>query len=70
MKPITVRELIRHLQKFDQNLPVAYHLHSEHCLMELGEIQVDELCEPRPDGWVANWRPDKPSIQYLVFPGN
>jgi len=67
---MTVRELIEHLQKYPQNLPVAYRLYSESCLLVAKDIEVVSLCEPRPDGWVANKRPDKPSIDYLLLPGN
>jgi len=65
-----VRELIELLQTYPQELPVAYRLFSEKCLLEAGDIDVQSLCEPRADGWVANARPDKPTIDYLVFPGN
>jgi hypothetical protein len=65
-----VSELIQFLQTFPQDLPVAYDLHSEQCLMEPGDIEIRDLCLPREDGWVANPRPDKPSQTYLVFPGN
>lgn len=70
VKPMTVGELRYYLGKFDQSLPVAYGLYSESCLLESSDIEVKNLCEPRPDGWVANYRPDKSSIEYLVFPGN
>lgn len=67
---MNVRELIKLLDTFDPNLPVAYALHSEQCMLEASDIQVEMLCEARPDGWVANARPDKPLIPYLLFPGN
>lgn len=63
-----VSELIELLKTFDPELPVAYSLYSEQCLLEASDLEVLELCEPRNDGWVANSRPDKPLIPYLVFP--
>lgn len=39
-------------------------------MLEVDDIDIKELCEARVDGWVANERPDKPKIPYLVFPGN
>lgn len=67
---MTVAELIEHLKTFDPSLPVAYALYSEYALLEAKSIEVASLCEVREDGWVARERPDKPSIPYLVFPGN
>lgn len=69
-KPYTVESLIAFLQTVDPKLPVAYKLHSEQCLLEEGDIEVVSLCLPRPDGWVQNQRPDKPTQEYLLFPGN
>ena len=65
---MTVAELIEFLQKQPQDLLVAYQRYSEQCLLE--EIEVRELCEPRPDGWVQDKRQDMPTRMYLVFPGN
>ena len=67
---MTVKELIAFLQTQPQDLQVAYRLFSEFCLLEPEHIGVDSLCPPRPDGWVACRRPDKPTQEYLVFPGN
>lgn len=67
---MTVAELIRHLNKFDPNLPVAYQVYSEQALLDADEVKLAELCEPRPDGWVQNYRPDKPTRLYVLFPGN
>lgn len=67
---ITVADLIEYLKKQPQDLPIAYDLHSEQVLMELDQINIEELCEPRNDGWLHDKRPDKPFRQYLVFPGN
>ena len=65
-----VKELIKFLQMQPQDLTVAYTYRSEQCLMEINEICIEELCEIRSDGWVANKRPDKPRALYLLFPGN
>ncbi len=67
---ITVAQLIEHLKTFDQGLPVAYQIHSEQCLMDLADIAVAHLSVARPDGWVADARPDQPTTPYLLFPGN
>ena len=66
---VNVKELIEFLQRQPQDLPVAYVCCSERCMLDEGSIEIEQLCEARPDGWVANERPDKPSIPYLVFPG-
>ena len=73
---MTVRELRELLAEMPQDLPVAYHLHSEFKLMEPDDIAVRSLQKARPDGWVArNWRtrpedPAIPLVPYVVFPGN
>lgn len=67
---MTVAELITILHSFPQDLPVVYRCCSENCLLEHGDLEVREECEPRDDGWVPNKRPDKPTRTYLVFPGN
>lgn len=67
---MTVSELIAFLQTQPQELPVAYRLCSEQVLLDLEQIRVVELCFPRPDDWIHDKRPDKPSQMYLVFPGN
>ena len=67
---MNVGELIEHLKTYQQDLPVCYRLFSEQILLEAKDLEVESLCHPRPDGWVENWRPDKPSQPYLVFPGN
>lgn len=65
-----VYELIEFLKTQDQNLDIAYELHSEQCLLEIEQIKIETLCEPRVDGWIQNKRPDMPGRKYLVFPGN
>lgn len=70
LKPLTVALLIEHLKTFDPDLPVAYRMCSENCILEARDIHVEEQCEMRSDGWVPNKRPDKPHTKYLMFPGN
>lgn len=67
---MTVAELIEHLKTFPQDLPVAYSCYSERVLLTKEEVHVGEALPARADGWVANNRPDKESIQYCFFPGN
>lgn len=67
---MTVSELITYLQTFPNDIQVAYKMFSEQCLLKADEIYVNELCEPRQDGWIQNKRSDKPKIKYLIFPGN
>lgn len=65
-----VSELIVFLQKQPQNLDVAIEMFSEKRLLDANEIEVVELCRPRPDGWIQNKRPDMEAQEYLLFPGN
>ncbi len=65
-----VSDLIEFLQTQPQHLTVLYRLCSEQTMLESKEIVIEELCLTRPDGWVQNKRPDKPTQTYLVFPGN
>ncbi len=67
---MTVAELIELLKTYPQDLPVCYQLYSEQCMLEPKNIEIASLCVARPDGWVAHARPDKPTIEYLVLPGN
>lgn len=67
---MTVKELIDLLATYPKDLLVAYRIHSEQCLMEVEDIKLVDLCHPRPDGWVQDKRPDMPTQQYLLFPGN
>lgn len=67
---MTVKELIEFLQTKPPHLSVAYHLHSEQLLLEAKDIEIKSFCLPRPDGWIQDARPDKPTQEYLVFPGN
>lgn len=70
MKAITVKELIEFLQTQQQDLQVAYSCCSEQVLLELDLIRVEKFCPPRADGWIQNNRPDYPTQDYLLFPGN
>jgi hypothetical protein len=65
-----VSGLIEFLKTQPQDLEVVYMRYSEQVLMGPFEITVETLGEARPDGWVANARPDKPTKEYLCFPGN
>lgn len=65
-----VSELIDFLKTQPQDMQVIYQCCSEHAELEADSIHIGDACEPRGDGWVANKRPDKPSKQYLIFPGN
>jgi hypothetical protein len=67
---MTVKELIMLLQTYPSNLQVAYTCCSEQVVLQAKEIQIMNLCHPRPDGWVQNERPDMPTEQYVLFPGN
>lgn len=67
---MTVSDLIELLRAQPPDLLVAYRLFSEQVLLRADEIKIVELCEPRPDGWVQNKRPDKPLRPYLVLTGN
>lgn len=67
---MTVAELIEYLKTQPQDLQVAHKQYSEQLLVEVEDIQIEEHCEPRPDGWIQDKRDDMPSQQYLMFPGN
>lgn len=73
-RAVTVGDLVEHLKTFDQSMPVGYHLHSEYQLLGLWEIEVktatDWKAHGRTDGWIHEVRPDMPSINYLILPGN
>ena len=69
LQPITVSDLIEFLQTQPQDILVAYKCCSEQALLELDEIEIIALCEPGTDGWIQNKRPDKPTQNYLLFPG-
>lgn len=67
---MTVAELIAYLQKQPQELTVIYKCYSEAVILEQTDIQITDADFPRPDGWIHSARPDKPTQQYLCFPGN
>lgn len=64
---MTIHELIELLKTYPQDLPVAYPLWSEHLLLKPDKLLVKPLCVVRPDGWIQNYRPDMPSIDYLII---
>ena len=67
---MTVAEMIAYLQTQPQDFTVAFKCFSEARVLEADEIERMEACEPRPDGWVHDKRPDKPTRTYLMLPGN
>ena len=67
---MNVAELIELLQTQPQDLQVAYCIYSEQCLLEAGDISFLKACVARPDGWIQDKRPDKPTQDYLLLPGN
>ncbi len=67
---MNVKQLIAVLETYDPTFEVVYRCCSEYVLLDEGDIKLTSLCLPRPDGWVANKRPDKPNKIYLAFPGN
>ncbi len=67
---MTVKELYDLLATYPSDMPIAYRCYSEWCLLEAKDIEIKPLCPPRVDGWVHDARPDKPTQDYLTFPGN
>lgn len=67
---MNVRELIEYLSTVDPELTVVYQIYSEQSVLDGSDIEIKKLCKAREDGWVQNYRPDKPSMDYLVLPGN
>lgn len=67
---MTVAELIEFLKTQPQELPVCHGMYSEFLMLDKDKVEIMELGLPRPDGWVAWDRPDRPSQKYLVLPGN
>ena len=67
---MTVAELIEVLKQKPGHIQVAYEIYSTAQLLQESQIRIVTLCEARPDGWVEDLRPDKPSVDYLVLPGN
>jgi len=70
LKIFTVGDLIKFLQRFPQHILVGYQKYSECCLLDIDDISLEEMQPPRGDGWIHEKRPDKPSQEYLIFPGN
>jgi len=67
---MTVAEYIEFLKTQPQDIKVAYQCCSEQVLLETKDIEVVDLCHPRPDGWIQNKRPDMETEPYLLLPGN
>lgn len=67
---MTVAEFIKILERYPQNIKVAFELFSEQCLLEPDRIKLVDACKPRPDGWIQDFRPDMESETYLMLPGN
>lgn len=65
---MTVNDLIAILKTHHGDTPVAFSIFSEWRVLNPEDIEVKELCAPRPDGWVHDARPDKPKQPYLVLP--
>lgn len=65
-----VRDLVKVLGAYPQDLDVVYGHYSEQLLLEVGDIKTGEFCFPRLDGWVQDKRDDKPFQEYLVLPGD
>lgn len=67
---MNIKELIEHLQTFPQDMEVAYEKYSEQCILTKEDVGIALRCHAREDGWIENFRKDKPSKEYLLFPGN
>lgn len=65
-----VSELIQFLKDQPQDMEVGYCCFSEQCILEEDDIKVELLSVERSDGWIHDKRPDKPTKEYLIFPGN
>lgn len=67
---MTVAELVEFLKAQPQDLTVVFCRYSEYARLEFYQLSIKPLCQARPDGWVHDARPDMPTTDYLVFPGN
>lgn len=65
-----VSDLIELLKAYPQNLEVAYRCYSEQTILSADEIEIVSGCSPRQDGWIQSARPDMPTQEYVMFPGN
>lgn len=65
---MTVKDLITELMEYDLDTPVCYKQWSEHCLLDEGQLELRNFCEPRDDGWIHDFRPDKATQPYVVLP--
>lgn len=60
-----VYELIEALKDMPQDLEIVIPKYSENCTFDKEDLELVELCEARPDGWVHDKRPDKTVYEYL-----
>lgn len=67
---MTVAELIEFLKLVPRHLPVAYRRYSECAVLNAEDIVIEKHQPARPDGWIHDARPDRDSVDTLVFPGN
>lgn len=67
---MTVKELIEILKTQPQDIQVCYMFRSDYSLLQSEELEIKKLCFPRTDNYIENNRPDKPTQDYLVLPGN
>ena len=65
-----VSQLIEYLKEFPQELDVVFRCFSESRIINKEDITIKTLSVEREDGWVHDERPDKPTKNYLQFPGN
>ncbi len=69
--PVTVKDLIVHLCKLPQDLPVAYGRHGGHRLLELHHLDVMTLGPADPTGYIPpRWNEETPTQDCLVLPGD
>lgn len=67
---MTVAKLIELLKEKPQDAIIGYQCYSENIIMTANQIKLVEACAPRDDGWIHDARPDKPTVTYVMFPGN
>lgn len=70
VEPMTVAELVAYLQTLPQDMWVAQASMGTCVLVEKCDLHVGRLPEPDEIGDIPGWRPDMPTRQYLVLPGN
>jgi len=69
-EPLTVGTLKKILDQHPDDMYIVYGCRSEQVLMMSDQVNTADLGQARNDNWVHNYRPDKPTQEYLVFPGN